>query len=353
MTGVGSGVSGASTQTYKPEDRIPPGAVLTVGNFDGLHRAHQQIIALLREMAGRYPHFQDGGQCVAGGIPGNGGSVPCFSPCGLVTFEPSPLVVLHQEFPFILTPWTEKEPRLAALGLDFVYRLAFDDVLRRTPARVFLEKMILEPLQPRAIVVGPDHRFGSGRAGDAELLSLLARRYNFELRIVPEFRIDGLPVKSTRIRERLLLGAVRAAAELLGYRYQLIGTVVRGQGIGTKLGFPTINLKLLAPDKLVPAPGVYAVYCSWNAETWPGAMNIGFRPTFDGTVQSLEIHLLDDPGERTPHPAFRIPHSPAVTVALVEYLRPERKFASPLELKNQIAADVATCRLILAENPPE
>jgi riboflavin kinase/FMN adenylyltransferase len=327
MSRAGSGANGESTLTFSPGDRIPQGAGLTVGNFDGLHCGHQQIIAELKSRA-------QARQC----------------PAGLVTFEPSPLVVLHREFPFILTPWAEKQERLARLGLDFILVIPFDDNLRRTVAQVFLEEMLLKPLRPSALVVGPDHRFGSDRVGDAELMSRLAADYGFELRIVPEVLQDGTPVKSTRIRERLLLGDVRPAAALLGYRYCLDGRIIRGRGVGTQLGFPTLNLELLAQEKLVPAAGVYDVNCraanDHGESPLTGVMNIGFRPTFGGTTQSLEVHLLaPDPG--------RIPQTAAdVSVDFVEHLRPERKFRTPEELKTQIAADASLARLILAENPP-
>ena len=343
-----------SLQTYRPGDALPTGAAITIGNFDGLHRAHQAIIARVlsaaRTVRGHDPELKQ-----LRLAPPQGANGSCPRAAGLVTFDPSPLVVLHQEFPFILTPLEEKSERLAALGLDFLYLIPFDAALRRTPARTFMEQMILGPLKPSSIIVGPDHRFGSGREGDANLLAELKSTYGFELEIVPELKDDGAPIKSTRIRERLVMGAVRQAALLLGYRYRLTGRVVRGRGIGTGLGFPTINLELGSAEKLIPAAGVYAVYAAWDGERHPGAMNIGFRPTFEAaapermepqrregrTAQSLEVFLLDFEGQL---------YDRTARVEFVEYLRPERKFVSREELKAQIAADVATARLILAES---
>lgn len=319
-------------QTLRPGDKLPAGAAITIGTFDGLHRAHQYILNELRR-----------------------GAAERHRPAGVVTFDPSPQVVVHQEFPYLLTPRDEKLERLAELKLDFVYLLRFDATLRATPAEVFLEQMILRPLSPSLIVEGYDHRFGSDRGGDAELLQALRSKYGFDVIILPEFRYHGAVVNSTRIRERLLLGAVRQAAILLGSRYRLQGEVVAGRGIGRSLGFPTVNLAPATEEKLVPAPGVYAVEVLLEERRLPGVMNIGFRPTFDcearvaddtdqragGGARSLEVHILD----------FDEPVSARdVTVEFAERLRPETKFASVEELKRQIAADVGLARLILGDS---
>jgi FAD synthase len=231
--------------------------------------------------------------------------------------------------------------------------------------------MVLSVLRPTLIVVGPDHRFGWDRLGDARFMAGLQERYRFRLEVVPEFRQEGAPVKSTRIRERLILGAVRPAAELLGYRYCVSGTIRPGRGVGTELGFPTANLAVEPPEKLIPPSGVYAGFARLGSATeprvnchagasrhntggheaeagrWPAedrhpcAINIGFRPTFDGQYQTIEAHLLDT----TPVSL----HDRAMTLEFVERLRPEQKFPSVDALKAQIAADLALARLILAE----
>jgi len=302
-------------QTLSPGDKLPAGAAITVGTFDGLHRAHQYILDELKR-----------------------GAAERCCPAGVVTFDPSPQVVVHQEFPYILTPRDEKLERLAGLKLDFVYLLRFDEALRTTPAEVFLEQTILRPFSPSLIVEGYDHRFGSDRGGDAELLRALRSKYRFDVVVLPEFQYHGAVVNSTRIRERLLLGAVRQAAVLLGSRYRIQGKVVSGRGIGRGLGFPTVNLALAAMEKLVPAPGVYAVEAILGERRLPGVTNIGFRPTFEGSTQSLEVHILDFDEQV---------YDRSVTVEFVERLRPETKFASVEELKRQIAADVNLARLIL------
>jgi riboflavin kinase/FMN adenylyltransferase len=302
-----------------------------------VHQGHQFILTELKQAARHH-------RCLA----------------GLVTFEPSPQLIIHREFPFILTPLDEKAEYLAGFGLDFLYLVAFDENLRGTTAQFFLEEIVLRPLKPSVIVVGYDFRFGSGRQGDASLLTALQAAYGFELKVLPEFRHDGDAVKSTRVRERLVLGAVRQAAELLGRRYRIKGRVVRGFGVGHDLGFPTVNLQLLAPEKLIPAPGVYAVQLQWNGSRFSGVMNIGFRPTFVSSGDTIPNHTTDSghvPSKMTP-PTIEIHildfqgqlYDRVLTVEFVERLRPEAKFGSTDGLKRQIAADIALARLILAES---
>jgi len=304
-------------RTFRPGDKLPQGAAITVGTFDGLHLAHRYILAELKRGAAERG-------CQA----------------GVVTFDPSPQVVVHQEFPYILTPLEEKVERLAELGLDFVYLLRFDAELRATPAEVFLERVVIEPLRPSLMVEGFDHRFGSDRTGDAALLAALKGKYHFDLTVLPEFRFHGAAVNSTRIRERLLMGAVRQAGVLLGSPYRIRGRVVPGRGVGRNLGYPTLNLELPDKEKLVPAPGVYAVRVRLDERELRGVMNIGFRPTFEGGNQTLEVHVLD---------FHEHVYDRMVTVEFVERLRPETKFGSVEELKRQIAADIGLARLILGD----
>jgi riboflavin kinase/FMN adenylyltransferase len=310
-------------QVFYLGEKVPAGAGITIGNFDGVHRGHQAIIAELKTAAGSRP-------------------------TGLVTFEPAPQRFLNPEFAFILTPFEEKQARLAELGLDFMYVIPFDQHVRETSAETFLQTMILDWLQPELIVVGADHRFGRDRAGGTQLIARLQGESQFQVRVVPEFAYDRAPIRSTRIRERLILGGVRDAAEMLGYPYCLSGPIVAGQGIGVALGFPTINLQLLEPEKLIPAPGVYAVFVGLDRRPRPGAMNVGFRPTFAGTSQSLEVHVIDCPASAPGLSRGKLAGR-RVTVEFVERLRPERKFDSSEALQTQIAADVALARLILVE----
>ena len=308
----------------QPGTAAPSGACLTIGTFDGLHRAHRFILEELKVSAVRH------------GVK-----------AGIVTFEPSPQIVLHHDFPFILTPLAEKRARLEEAGMDFMYLIRFDDALRRTPAEVFLEAMVLQPLRPRLIIVGYDHHFGNERKGDAALLGSLKLKYVFDLRVLPEYRHNGGAVKSTRVRERLVLGAVRQAGELLGYRYQVSGQIVRGRGVGAQLGFATANVAVEPPEKLIPASGVYAAFARFNGDATrnPPALavvNIGFRPTFAGESQTVEAHILDF--------EMRELYGERLALEFVERLRPEIKFGTVEELKAQISGDIALARMVLAES---
>ncbi|MEO0108238.1 MAG: riboflavin biosynthesis protein RibF, partial [candidate division WOR-3 bacterium] len=293
---------------------------------DGVHLGHRRIIAELKQAAQEFD-----------------------IECGVVTFDPSPQLVLHKDFPFILTPRSEKQARLAQLGLDFLEFVQFDAQLSQTSAEDFVIQVILRPLRPRVIVIGYDHRFGREAKGNTDLLHSLGWKLGFEVRVVPEFRHQGEVVKSTVIRERLILGAVRQAAELLGYRYQVSGRIVSGQGLGRNLGFPTANIEVAPPEKLIPAAGVYAAYArirpssgdgqGTNDQPIPCAVNIGLRPTFAGESQTVEAHLLDFPDKTL--------LGQQLVLEFAERLRPEVKFKTPAELKEQITRDIALARQFL------
>lgn len=291
--------------------------VLTIGGFDGVHLGHQEIIRQVKELAK--------------GINGL---------AGLVTFEPHPAQVLHPEFPYLLTPLEEKLAVLTELGVDYVHIIGFDQQMRNLTPEEFLTREIINPLTPLGVVIGPDHRFGRGGAGDVRLLAQLLDRYSIRLKVVPEVMHLGAAVRSTRIREHLLLGHIRLANELLGRWYAIWGRVVKGTGTGRKLGFPTINVKPVSQDKLLPAEGVYAGYAWIGGRRFPCAVNIGTRPTFGEIgAKTVEAHLLDFSGEV----ALRT----GVTVKLIERIRAEQRFASPDLLKEQIGTDIIRVRQVL------
>jgi riboflavin kinase/FMN adenylyltransferase len=298
----------ANTSRFRP-------SCITIGNFDGVHCGHQAIVSAVVE-AGLKEKL----------------------PCGLVTFYPLPQSVIHKGFHFLLTTETEKESFLSALGLDFVYKIPFTRALQTmTPVRYFKE-VVYQPLRPKKVVVGPDHRFGRNREGDVELLQKLARELGFEVILVPAFRFDGLPVSSTRIRELLLLGHVRQANSLLARRYAFSAVVVPGLKKGTELGFPTINLKPEDEAKLIPADGIYAALVEYNHRVHPGALYIGRRPTFGEGKRTIEVYLLDFKGDL---------YGKAVAIELVDRIRPDQKFKTARALSDQIERDVKQIREIL------
>ena len=283
---------------------------LTIGGFDGLHLGHQEIIRQVCEIAREI----------------NGISA-------LLTFHPLPGQTILSEFPYILTPLEEKIPLLTELGIEFTRVLEFNTHLQATEPEEFIHRHIIADFDPAVIVIGADHRFGRQGRGDPVLLNQLLQPRGIKVKVVPDVIHLGAPVRSTRIREHLLLGHVRLAGELLGRPYSLTGRVVPGTGTGRKLGFPTINLQPREKEKLIPMEGVYAVIADTSVAMFPGVVNIGFRPTFGGKDRAIEAHLFNYPEDAGP--------VNTITIHFLERLRPERPFSTPAELCQQIKQDIA------------
>lgn len=295
------------------------GAV-AVGVFDGLHRGHEALVArAVARAAGR--------RCVA------------------LSFDPHPDIVLAKEFHAQppLTPIPEKQERLAALGAE-LHVLPFTRELAALSPEAFVDAHLVGPFAPAWLVVGEDFALGRGRAGNVERLRAIGRQRGFEVEAVPLLSEHGEPITSSRIRERLAAGDVTDAARLLGRRFSLSGRVVRGDGLGRKLGWPTANLRL-HDEKCLPSLGIYAVWArvDGSGDWLPGAMSVGVRPTFGGQAVTLEVHLIDWDGDLYGH---------EVEVQFVEWLRAELKFEGPEALIEAIQADVTQARQRLASAPP-
>lgn len=303
------------------------GGAVASGVFDGLHLGHQAILAAAREHA----------RAAAG-------------PCVVMSFDPHPDVVLAKgrfHSPPPLTPLGEKRARLTRLGVDVFAVLPFTRELASLDPETFVERHILRPYAPATLVVGAGFALGRGRAGTVEVLRAIGAARGFAVEAVPLVEVDGAPVSSTRIRALLAAGRVDEAERLLGRRYSLAGTVVRGDGRGRELGYPTANLRL-HEERLLPADGIYAVLARLPGEesARPAAMSVGMRPTFDGQVRTLEVHVLDWRGDLVGR---------AVEVEFVAWLRPELRFGSAGELVAAMDRDVADTRRRLAglaESPP-
>lgn len=286
--------------------------VIALGSFDGVHLGHQQIIRRAAE--------------IAAGLQGT---------TGILTYDPLPAQLIYPDFTYILTTLAEKKALLTELGVEYICLLRFDAELRGTAAPDFIRRHIVESLHPAVVVVGHDHRFGSRGTGDAGLLRRTLEPLGIRVEVVPEILLRGVPVRSTTIREHLLLGHVRLAAELLGRCYAVGGTIVPGTGTGRRLGFPTLNLRPLERETLVPADGVYLCRVDTLGRGFDAVLNIGHRPTFGGETRTIEAHLLD----------VQLAESPAGAVfRLVDRIRPERRFESPGALASQIEKDVRVAR---------
>lgn len=297
-----------------PKDR---GTVVTVGTFDGVHRGHWTVLQEIRDRAAA-----TGRRSV------------------LVTFDPHPLRILRPEHsPPLLTTPVEKKEILAESGLDWAVFLSFTEALSRYEPRRFVEEILVDRLGVEELVIGYDHGFGRDRSGDAETLRCIGRELGFDVDVVPPVAVEGDPVSSSRIRNAVAEGRMDEARQCLGRPYSLRGVVVRGDGRGRELGFPTANLMVRNSDKLIPSPGVYAVRGVLRSGTFPGALHLGPRPTFQGSPPSIELHLMDFDGDL---------YGEEIRVDFVEHLREVRPFASVAALVDQMKADVERARTRLA-----
>ncbi|MEG5140063.1 MULTISPECIES: bifunctional riboflavin kinase/FAD synthetase [unclassified Microcoleus] len=287
----------------------------------------------------------------------------------VVTFNPHPQEFFTGQPKKLLTPLAEKVELLAAMGVEQLVLLPFDRELAALTAAEFVEEILVRQLQASRISVGVDFRFGRGRAGTAVDLQSIASSYGIDVALIPLHNCaEGDRISSSVIREGLASGDLRKANKLLGRPYSLVGTVVGGQRLGRTIGFPTANIEL-PPEKFLPCFGVYAVRVSvkdgggiikdesssykWenpkslipdrssNVSFINGVMNVGRRPTVDGLQLTVEVHLLDWSGDL---------YGQTLSASLIEFLRPEQKFASLDALKTQIQADCDIARKVLAAN---
>lgn len=288
---------------------IPGERVITLGAFDGLHLGHQALISKTFELAQELK-----------------------AQPALVTFDPHPRKVIQPHLDLkLLTPLEEKLELLKKKGLPEVIIIPFTKALAELSPDLFVEKYLIDYLNIKGIVIGFNFRFGRNRTGDPDLLRKLGTLYGYQVEVVPAVTIAGKKVSSTMIRELLKRGEVEEANKLLGRPYTLIGSVVKGKGRGRELGFPTANL-MIPPEKLLPAPGVYAVWAILGEKRYPGAMNVGIKPTFGDKELSVEVHILNFSSNcNLYHQNLRI--------ELVKFIRSEQKFSSKKALISQIQKD--------------
>ena len=306
---------------YQIEEIIQPfkAAVITIGNFDGVHIGHQALFHEVVEKADAI----------------DGTSIA-------MTFEPHPMRVLKKNnHPPLITLYEQKEELIKRAGIDVLICIPFTREFASLSAEAFIKDLLVAKIGMQAIIVGEDYTFGKNREGNLTVLKSYASQIGYEV-VVGDWIKAGqnLPdrISSTRIRELVMAGEVEPACKMLGRHYQIRGSVVKGRDRGGKLlGIPTANLKL--QDELCPKTGIYAVTVDYRNRLYKGVANIGYSPTFEDNEFTVEVHLLkfntDIYGEK-------------IRINFIERIRDEKKFAGISELTAQINQDIETAHKILA-----
>ena len=289
-------------------------AVITVGNFDGVHIGHQGLLKEVKKRADKM----------------SGTSV-------VLTFEPHPLKVLKEKKIPLITPFERKIELIEKLGIDVVICLPFTREFSKVSAREFVEEILLKKIGMKEIVVGYDYTFGHKREGNIDLLKKLGDELGFKVCILGPILVDNMIVSSTRIRNLIMEGELEKVKILLNRYYQVSGEVIAGHDRGGRLlGFPTANLKLV--NEVFPKNGVYVVEVIYNNKVYGGVTNIGFKPTFGNDALSVETHILDFDQNI---------YGKKIKLNFIKRLRNEKRFSSIEALAAQIKRDIEEARRIL------
>ena len=307
------------TKGFVPSEVPAVSQVATIGFFDGVHRGHCSLLSqVVRQAAQRNRQST------------------------VVTFDIHPRQLVNPDFqPLLLTTLDEKLQLLSLQGIDRVAVLHFDEQMASLSARDFMSVVLSRQLNVDTLVLGYDSRFGHGRTAGFADYEAYGRSMGIDvLRATPLLSDDGTPVSSSLVRNLLLSGNIAQANDALGRRYSLTGNVVEGFHEGRRLGFPTANLALADRQRLVPGRGVYAVWAELTgySEPMPAMMNIGTRPTYNGSSQTLEVHIIGYEGDL---------YGQDITVTFAERIRSEQPFDSPSALASQLQLDRKACIRIL------
>jgi len=293
-------------------------SVVTIGTFDGVHRGHQKLIERIKLLA-----EQTGGESI------------------LVTFHPHPRIVINPEDKSLrlLNTIDEKIALLEKYGVDNLIIVPFSRAFSDQSAEEYISDFLVKNFHPKNIVIGYDHKFGRNRSGDFKLMEEMKLQYGYQMEEITKETLDDIGISSTKIRQAITEGDIKLANELLGNNYTLSGTVVRGLQNGRKLGFPTANIQVNDEYKLIPKTGIYAVYVYYGGVKYTGMLSIGYNPTFDGKVQTIEVNVLD---------FNRDIYGENLTLEFIDFIRNEKKFDSLDALINEIKNDEKITRRITA-----
>ena len=294
--------------------------IVTIGTFDGIHIGHQKILKDLIKTAKK-----EGKKSV------------------LLTFFPHPRMVLQKDNKILLlNTIEEKSGLLEKMGLDYLIIHPFSKEFSRLTALDFVRDILVNKLNTSRLIIGYDHHFGKNREGNIHQLKEYSLLYDFKVEEIPAQDIDDVSVSSTKIRTALKEGNLKTANNYLGYHYMLNGTVVSGKKLGGTIGFPTANLEIKEPYKLIPKTGVYIIKTHINTVLYTGIMNIGFNPTVLGKHQTIEAHLFDFNEDL---------YGKEIMIEFIYFLRKEHKFKSIEELVVQLNIDKENAISYLSNNP--
>jgi riboflavin kinase/FMN adenylyltransferase len=292
-------------------------SIVTIGTFDGVHIGHQEIIKKIVKKAQK----------------NNARSI-------ILTFFPHPRMVLQNEIDLkLISTLNEKIVLLENLGLDCLIIEPFTHEFSRLTALDFVRNILVGQLKIKTLVIGYDHQFGRNREGNFEQLKEYGDVYGFSVEEIPAIDIKNIAVSSTKIRKAIEQGNIIRANSYLGYEFSLSGKIVHGQGLGKQFNYPTVNIFIEEPYKLIPQSGVYIVQTSINNLVLYGMMNIGNRPTINGSHKTIEVHLLDFKGDL---------YGRTIEVRLLKRLRDEIKFNSIEDLIAQIKLDEKKTRRFIS-----
>lgn len=293
-------------------------AVVTSGTFDGVHVGHQKILLRLCEIAAK----------------NNGETV-------VITFWPHPRLVLHPEDETLklLNTFEEKADLLKAQGVQHLIRIPFTKEFSHLTSEEFIQKVLVETIGTKKLVIGYDHRFGHNREGSFEQLKLNASHYGFEVEEISRQDVDHVGVSSSKIRKALEEGDLDTATHLLGQPYNLTGRVIIGDKLGRLLGYPTANIEVDTKYKLIPADGIYAATVQYEHTTYQGMLYIGNRPTINGLKRNIEINIFDFAKDI---------YGESLTLHFHKLIRGDIKFQDLEELKQQLAIDKVEALRILS-----
>ena len=282
--------------------------IATIGSFDGIHIGHKKILQTLTKIAKK----------------NNGKSI-------LITFWPHPRYVLKKNNDFkLLTSLDEKIKLFEKNKIDILYIVDFSLKFSKVSANKFIENILLEKLKINCLLIGYNNNFGRNREGNIRYLEQNKKKFDIDIISIPKQSVDKISISSTKIREYLNNGKISSANRLLGRKYSINGKVVRGNGIGRKINFPTANIEIDEPKKLLPKSGVYAVEVILNRKIYLGMLNIGYNPTIKNEKKSIEVNIFEFSEDI---------YNNKISINFIRRIRNEKKFKNLNELKKQLIKD--------------